>query len=236
MKKAKRFYKEVSVTQSGDGYSVKLDTRELKTPGRSALVLCKDHAHLLAGEWQAQGEHIRPETMPVTRLLNVAAERTPINRDALIAEAAKYAGTDLLSYRSEDRPLFDRQSAQWDPVLDWVKTQHDVKIKTTVGIVAIEQDPQALSNVANYAADLNDIDLTLMVHFTAVFGSAILALAVLDGHLDAKTALDLSRLDEIFQIERWGQDEEAEERTNAIYKETAALARLLRGTEPGPQA
>ncbi len=234
-KKAKRFYETVSVSAKYGGYIVKLDKRELKTPGREALVLSRDHANLLAGEWQAQVDTIKPETMPVTRLLNVAAERTPVNRSALISEAIKYAGTDLLSYRSEDRPLFDRQTAQWDPVLKWAKDTRGINITSTVGIVAIEQDDSAAIKLGAYAGLLNDIDLTLLVHFTAVFGSAILALAVMERHLSAEDALDLSRLDEIFQIERWGQDEEAQERTDAIYAETEALARLLDGTDSAPE-
>lgn len=226
-KKAKRFYETVSVAPKAGGFVVRLDARELKTPGRQALVLSEKHAALLAAEWDAQVESIKPETMPVTRLLNVAAERTPINRDALIAEAVKYAGTDLLSYRSEDRPLFDRQTAKWDPILKWAEDTHYIRLATTAGIMAIEQDGSAAQHLGAYAAGLNDIDLTLLVHFTAVLGSAILALAVMDGHLNAAAALDLSRLDEIFQIERWGQDEEAQERTDAIYAETEALARLI---------
>lgn len=226
-KTAKRFYKDVSIASKDGGWTVMLDERQLKTPGRKALILSQNHAGLLASEWQAQVEYIKPETMPVTRLLNVATERTPQNRAALIEEAGKYAGTDLLSYRSEDRPLFDRQKVQWDPVMEWAEAQHGIKLETTVGIMAIDQAPAAIKNIENYAGNLGHINLTLMVHFTAVYGSAVLALGVMDRHLSAKQALDLSRLDEIFQIERWGQDEEAEERTNAIYVETRALARLL---------
>ena len=229
-KKAKRFYDEVSVAEKSGGWIVKLDARELKTPGREALILSHSHAILLAAEWDAQVDTIKPETMPVTRLLNVAAERTPINRDALIAEAAKYGGTDLLSYRSEDRPLFDRQTDAWDPVLAWAKTRHTIDLKTTVGIMAIDQDPKSLNQIADYAADLGNINLTLLLHFTAVLGSAVLAIAVIDRHLKCDAALDLSRLDEIFQIERWGQDEEAQERTDAMYAESQALAQLITGT------
>jgi len=226
-KKAKRFYKDVTVTDINGGKTVLLDSRQLKTPGREPMILSQKHADLLAAEWQAQGEYILPETMPVTRLLNVATERTPKNRDAIIAEAVKYAGTDLLSYRSEDRPLFDRQTAQWDPILDWAATTHKTKLKTTVGIMAIEQDADSLKTVEKFAGRLDNINLTLMMHFTAVFGSAILAMAVMDRHVSAAQALDLSRLDEIFQIERWGQDDEAKERTDAMYTETRALAQLL---------
>ena len=227
-KVAKRFYKEVSVTQGEGGWLVQLDGRTLKTPGKITLLIpTQKAAQLIAAEWDAQTEHIRPETMPVTRLLNVAVEQTPENRDALIAEARKYAGTDVLCYREgEVRLHAEEQAAKWDPVLDWAAEQ-GVSLKSTDGLIAIEQDSKVLDAVAEFAKTLPDMQLTLFVHLVAVFGSAVLAMAVLKNHLSGEAAFELSRLDEIWQIKYWGEDEEAKERTESIGHEVNALCQLL---------
>lgn len=230
-KAAKRFYKTVNVTDVDGGYGVKLDSYALRTPGKKPLMLPSAHlAGLVAAEWDAQAEHIQPEIMPVTRLMNVAVERTPDMRDELVAEMRKYAGTDVLCYREDNlKVLTARQSERWDPVLNWVKTQHDVVLNVTSGIMAIGQPEDSLDKVAEFARQQDDIALTLLTHFTSVFSSAVLGITVLDGYKTAHQALALSRLDEHYQIELWGQDEEAQERADAIESETLALAKILEG-------
>ena len=225
---AKRFYKEVSTKAVSGGWHILLDGRILKTPGKLILLVPSEKAaQLIAAEWDAQSEHIRPETMPVTRLLNVAVEQTPDNREALIAEARKYAGTDALCYREgEVRLHYEEQAAKWDPVLAWA-AQQGVALKTTDGLMAIEQDPLALDAVADFARGLENTPLTLFVHLVAVYGSAILAMAVMKSYLKGAEAYELSRLDELWQIKYWGEDEEAKERSDAIRSEVIALCQLL---------
>jgi len=225
---AKRFYKDVTTTPAEDGWCVQLDGRTLKTPGKMALLVpFEKAAALIAAEWDAQTEYIRPELMPVTRLLNVTVEQTPDNREALIAEARKYAGTDVLCYREGAVRLHnEEQAAKWDPVLTWAAEQ-GVILKTTDTLMAIEQNETALDAVADFAKTLSNMKLTLFVHLVAVYGSAILAMAVMKGYLAAEAAFELSRLDELWQIKYWGEDEEAKERTDSIRTEINALCELL---------
>ena len=56
-----------------------------------------------------------------------------------------------------------------------------------------------------------------------LFGSAVLAFAVRRGAIDAVTALEISCVDETFQASRWGIDEEAEARREALRGEAAML-------------
>ncbi len=225
---AKRFYKDVSVAQGEGGWIVQLDGRTLKTPGKITLLIPQEKAaQLIAAEWDAQTEFIRPETMPVTRLLNVAVEQTPDNRDALIAEARKYAGTDVLCYREgEVRLHHEEQAAKWNPILAWAAEQ-GVALIITDSLIAIEQDEGALDAVAKFASGLKNMPLTLFVHLVAVYGSAVLAMAVMKTHVNGEDAYELSRLDELWQIKYWGEDEEAKERSESIRAEVIALCELL---------
>ena len=108
---AKRFYKDVAVAAQGGGYVVTLDGRVLKTPGKQDLSIdSKVRAKLVAAEWQAQGDDIKPETMPCTRLMNVARELTPSRRPELIKEFSSYCETDLLCFAPKPRKIW--QSAK----------------------------------------------------------------------------------------------------------------------------
>ena len=230
---SKRFYKTVSVVPERDGFVVKLDQYSLKTPAKKSsdkktLLLPNERlAELVASEWNAQGDKIDPVSMPITRLLNVAIARTPETRDELIAEARKYAGTDLLCYRSAETRLYlEHQAENWDPLLAWAAEQ-GVTLTTTEGLEVIDQPEASLDAVAAYASDLDDIALTLFVHLLSTFGSTVLGLAVMKGHLSGEAAFAQSRLDELWQIKYWGQDEIAGERTETIRAEITALCQLL---------
>ena len=225
---ARRFYKEVATAAQDGGYVIKLDGRVLKTPKKQPLIIDSERrATLVAAEWEAQLEEINPSLMPCTRLMNVACEQTPTRRDDLIAEARRFAQTDLLCYRAAaPSDLTARQIERWQPVLDWASGL-GVTLKSVTGIMAITQDEASLDAMADHAGSFDNIDLTLLVHFISVFGSAVLGLAVMKKHLTASQAFELSRLDEAYQIEQWGEDEEATERTDYIRRETLALADLI---------
>ena len=226
----KRFYKAVDIAPAESGFCVHLDGRPLKTPAKNLLWSDRRWvAELIAKEWDAQDEIIRPETMPVTRLVNVTLEVTPSNRDKLVSEARSYGGTDLLCYRAADpESLVARQAKQWDPVLKWASGR-DIKLVPTQSIRAIGQSEQSLENIAAYASRKDDLDLTLLVHLTAVYGSVILAMAVMERHLSGQDAFTLSRLDALYQIEQWGEDEEAAEAAKAVEDEVIALCRIIEG-------
>lgn len=225
----KRFYKDVDIKADENGYLILLDGRVLKTPGKQLLrVPSKSRAQKVAKEWAEQGQEIDPQSMPCTRLLNVATEITPNRRDDLVAEFLSYLGTDLLCYREPvDRMLKARQDENWQDLLDWAAQKKGIALQTTTGLTALAPDSASRNAARNYARGLDDIDLTLLMHFTASFGSAILAFAVMDGHIDVRTAYGLSRLDEAYQNEKWGKDIEAEARANAIGAELGRIGALI---------
>jgi len=225
---AKRFYETVRYEPHGDGYAVLLDGRVLKTPKKAELIIDReDRAARVAAEWDAQEREINPSLMPATRLMNVACEQTPQRRPDLITEARRYAQTDLLCYRAAaPADLAARQARAWDPLLIWAAAQ-GITLNTVSGIIAISQPDESLDVMAARAQAMDDVSLTLFVHFISVFGSAVLGLAVMSAHITAAEAFELSRLDEAYQIEQWGEDEEAQQRIEFIRRETLALADLI---------
>ena len=224
----KRFYQNVTVEGEGREWRVLLDGMQLRTPGKSKLSLpSKALAEKLAGEWEAQGERINPSLMPLTRLINVAVEQTPGRRQDLIAEARRYAETDLLCYRApQPRILQERQAEAWDDWREWGAAQ-GVDLKTTESLHVIAQPEASLKAVEDFAIRLDDIRLTLFVHLIAVYGSVILAMAVMRSALSGEAAFHLSRIDAVYQIELWGEDEEQAEITADLRNETQVLSEIL---------
>lgn len=227
-KLAKRFYKNVTVDELGDEWRILLDGLQLRTPGKLKLAVpSKALAEKVAAEWEAQVEHINPSAMPVTRLVNVAVEQTPSRRADLIDEARRYAETDLLCYRApQPRILKERQSVAWDEWLVWAAEQ-GILLETTESLHAIEQPRKSLEQIESFAKNMEDLRLTLFVHLIAVYGSVVLAMAVMRGLLSAEAAFDLSRVDANYQIELWGEDEEQAEITSALREETLTLGSIL---------
>ena len=225
---SKRFYKTVTVEGEGREWRVLLDGMQLRTPGKLKLTVpSKALAKRLAGEWEAQDERINPSLMPITRLINVAVEQTPERRQDLIAEARRYAETDLLCYRApQPRMLKERQAEAWGEWREWGAAQ-GVDLKTTESLNAISQEEASLRAVETYAASLADLQLTLFVHLIAVYGSVILAMAVMQTELSGVAAFDLSRVDAVYQIELWGEDEEQAEITADLRAETQVLSEIL---------
>ena len=78
-----------------------------------------------------------------------------------------------------------------------------------VGLVASPQPEASLQAVRQHAIGLDDFRLTALTWACSLLGSAVLALAVERGALRATDALAASVVDEDWQIEQWGQDDEA---------------------------
>ncbi len=221
----RRFYKTVDVAPAEDGYAVQLDGRVPKSPRKSPLVLpTQALATLVAGEWEAQAQVINLNEMAATRRAFTAIDQIPPAREAVADEIASYAGSDVLCYfAAHPRGLAERQNAQWGPMLDWADAQLGLRLERAEGVVHRSQPPQTLARARALALAADDMTLTALAEATALFGSAVLAFAVQHRRLDAPAALDLSRLDEIFQIEQWGVDDEAAARIEGHKREAAGL-------------
>lgn len=220
----KRFYAEASVMAVEGGVAVLLDGRGIKTPaGRPLALPTSALAEAVASEWQGQKETIDPSSMPLTRLANVALDKTPAGRNATIDHVLEYGGTDLLCYRAEGpADLAARQEALWRPLLLWLTGTHGASLTVTTGIVPVTQPPEALAALRKAVSPLDDWSLTALWAAVEAAGSLAIGLALMAGRIDAREAFAVSQVDETYQIERWGEDAEAAARRREI--ETALLA------------
>ncbi|MBO9560576.1 MAG: ATPase [Caulobacter sp.] len=226
----RRFYKvaEAGPAKDGEGgFAVLLDSRTPKSPAKSPLVLpTLALAQLVAAEWDAQVEVIDSTVMPATRLAFTAIDRIRETRAEVAREVAAYAGSDLLCYWADHpTPLVERQKRDWGAMLDWAKAELDLNLKPAAGVIHTPQSPAALASVEALALTMDDFTLAGVAYAAGLFGSTVLALALRAGKVTGRRALDLSRLEEIFQAETWGQDAEAVARAEALAVEALVLER-----------
>ncbi|MFG1394905.1 ATP12 family chaperone protein [Xanthobacter agilis] len=225
----KRFYKDVTVGAAEGGFTLLLDGRPVRTPARNLLLVpTRALAEALAKEWDAQAREIDPLSMPLTRLANVAIDRVAPEADAVRDEVVRYAGTDMLFYRAEGpTALVERQARHWDPVLDWARETHGAPFFLSEGVCHVTQPGDSLARVA---ALLPGAALPLAaVHvMTTLTGSALVALAVAEGVIDADTAWQAAHVDEDWNRELWGEDEAATARRAARRVEMDAAVTALR--------
>jgi chaperone required for assembly of F1-ATPase len=229
----RRFYKTVTV---GDGNAILLDNRPVKTPAGAALALpTRTLAEAVAEEWRGQGDAVDTATMPLTKLSNTALDRATALRTDIVGELAGFGGSDLLCYYADEPgTLIARQREHWTPLLDWAQQTHGARLKTAHGITHVAQDAEALAALRRALETLDDWTLTGLQTLTTITGSLVLALAVAAGRLTPAQAFTLSRLDETFQAEKWGEDEDAQKRAAALLHEMEVAGRFISLSSPSP--
>lgn len=226
----KRYYKEVVVGETEEGFAVLLDGRPVKTPGKRLLAVpTRAAAELLAKEWRDQQTEINPARMPVTRLVNTAIDGIAAEIDAVFEDIVKFAGTDLLCYRADSpQSLVDMQASHWDPVLFWAADAFGARFILAEGIMHRKQPETAISAFADaLASHRSALKLAALHTITTLTGSALIALAFAQGRLTAEQAWQAAHVDEDWNILQWGADAEAEARRKARWVEMNAAAQLF---------
>ncbi|MGE4221501.1 MAG: ATP12 family chaperone protein, partial [Alphaproteobacteria bacterium] len=185
-------------------------------------------AEAMVDEWAAQEGAVKPETMPLTQLASTALDRVAPHRERVIDDIADFARTDLLCYRATSPvELAMRQHAHWQPLLDWAAGDMGAALQATEGVIAIPQADESLAAIRRAVASADDFRLAALHVFTTVSGSAVVALALLRGRIDAAEAWRVSQLDEDWQIEQWGEEATAAQRRRHLKAELDSAARFV---------
>jgi chaperone required for assembly of F1-ATPase len=224
----KRFFKTAAVAPADSGFAVLLDGRPVRTPARRALTApTRELAEQLADEWNAQREAIDPAAMPLTRLANAIIDGVVDNTAAVAGEVGNYLGSDLVFYRAEAPDgLVARQVALWDPVVGFAREALGARFMLAQGVVHVAQPAEAVA-AARAAIPADPWRLGAVAAVTTLTGSALLALALAHGRLDADGVWAAAHVDEDWQMSQWGRDEIALERRAARLAELRAAATVL---------
>lgn len=225
----KRFYESATSRAAEDGFVIELDGRPVKTPARATLTVPTGSlGEVIAEEWNGQETYIVPESMLVTKLANTALDRVAPRKDEVVAEIAVFGETDLLCYRAESpESLVTRQAEEWDPMLEWLEHQYQARLELASGVIFREQPSADLARLRDAVASRSEFELAGLHQAVSLSGSLVLGLALIDGQIAADKAYELAHLDETWQAERWGWDEEALARLDERRKMLNTTAKYL---------
>lgn len=227
----KRFYKETAVEAGDGGFRVLLDGRPMRTPAKAVLVVPTDPlAGAIAREWHDIPEkaEINVSHLPLTRLAATGLDRVPVQRERVIDDTAKYAASDMLCYRATDpASLVQRQHQLWQPLLDWLAERYDARLTVASGTTFVAQPSAAVASLRAAVAAHGDLALSALYNLTHISGSLGIGLALSEQRLSASDAFAAAELDELYQLERWGEDPTATKRHEGIRRDLEAGARFL---------
>jgi chaperone required for assembly of F1-ATPase len=229
----KRLYAKAGVVETPDGFAVTLDDKPVRTPsGRALAAPIREIADAIAAEWDAQKEFVDPLTMPFTRFANSVVDAVVERVDAVADDVAKYLGSDLLFYRAgHPEALVAREAALWDPVVFWAADTLGAHFILAEGIVHVSQPEPAIA-AARAAFPADPWSIAALHVVTTLTGSALLALALLRDLLDADRVWAAAHVDEDWNIEKWGIDEEVAARRAARLVDFRAAARIVGRLNP----
>jgi chaperone required for assembly of F1-ATPase len=230
----KRFYTSAGVGEADGGFTVTLDGRPIKTPsGRTVIVPVRALAETIAAEWRAQSEFIEPLTMPLTRFANSVVQGVVEQIEAVREDVAKYFASDLLFYRAgHPEGLAAREAAHWDPILFWAAEALGAHFILAEGVMHVRQPDSAIA-AARAGLPNNPWAIAAMHMITALTGSALLALALFHGVIDPDQAWTAAHVDEDWNAEKWGLDEEVAARKVAKLVDFKAAASILKALDIG---
>ncbi len=226
----KRFYKEARAVERDGAFMLELDGKGARTPARNPLAAPnRAIGELLAAEWNALSESIDPAKMPLTRLLNVAIDRVATEGEAVAADIANYAGTDLVCYRAaEPGELTQAQADAWNPVLGWANETLGVRLALAQGVTHVQQPEHALAAVRAEIVRLpKPFGLAAAATVTVLTGSVLIALMLARGAISPDAAWAAGHVDEDWNVAKWGEDAEAKARRAARKAEFDAAAKVL---------
>ncbi|HEY6833013.1 MAG TPA: ATP12 family protein [Pseudolabrys sp.] len=239
----KRFYKRAHASEaSADGvFPVLLDGKPVRTPARRLLAApTYALAERVAEEWNTQEDVIDPARMPLTRLANAIIDAVADNAQPVADEIARYLESDLLCYRA-DTPegLVALQTQSWDPLLAWARDTLGARFVLIEGVMFSAQPQEAIAAaraaIPSSAGKISVKDiwrLGAMSSITTLTGSALLALAIAHGGIEAEAAWAAAHVDEEWQMRQWGRDDAALARRAYRLTEFEAAATVLALLKP----
>jgi len=225
----KRFYAEAGVGEGDRGFTVTLDGKPIKTPsGRTVIVPVCALAETIAAEWRAQGEFIDPLTMPMTRFANSVVQGVVDDVSAVSDDVAKYFASDLLFYRAgHPEGLVAREAAHWDPILSWAAQSLGAHFILAEGVMHVRQPESAIAAACRALPD-DPWAIAALHVITTLTGSALLAIALFHGAIGLDQAWAAAHVDEDWNAEKRGVDEEVAARKAAKLVDFQAATGVLK--------
>lgn len=226
-----RFWKNVELAATPQGYAILLDSRPLKTPLGTPVAIPHSHhvlALLTAAEWEGQDKVLKSYTLPMTSIVVRALDSfaDPLIRSGVVSNVMNYVDTDSICYFQDYPSSFVKlQDDHWKPIHQWLERTYSIKIATTESIVRIKQSQQAHDTFRALADGFDNIKLAAFEKAVLRSKSFMIALALVEGAISVSQAEAAARLEVMQQINRWGEVEDAHDIDQADMRKQLGAAR-----------
>ena len=226
--KAKKFWRKVSLNKEKNLGIILLDDQELKTPKNKKLNLPYYLSQKVFDEWNEVQDEINPSLMPFYSYSVTAVDKIMNQRFDVIETLKSILSMDTLLYRSgNDSELSKLQEKEWQPLVKWLDENFNCKLIINYELKPLNQKESELLKCINLINQLDHFSLSGFSHLVSISGSFILGLSFYFKKINSHKLYELSLLEELFQSNKWGSDDFANERRENIKKEITEACEFL---------
>ena len=226
--KAKKFWRKVSLNKEKNLGVILLDDQELKTPKNKKLNLPYYLSQKVFDEWNEVQDEINPSLMPFYSYSVTAVDRIMNQRNDVIETLKSILSMDTLLYRSgNDSELSKLQEKEWQPLVKWLDENFNCKLIINYELKPLNQKEAELLKCINLINQLDHFSLSSFSHLVSISGSFILGLSFYFKKINSHKLYELALLEELFQSNKWGSDDFANERRENIKKEINEACEFL---------
>ena len=208
----RKFWKTVKIKKkSSNSYEILLDENVLKTPMKKKLTIQNSKiAEEIYKEWNQDKNILDTDAMIFYGIISTSIDKISNNRILYVNEILNFIDTDLICYRAEEpNDLVQWQSKNWDPILLKVEKYINNKIDVFKGIMPLKQNKGIKFKITKFLTKFSDLEIIALHKITNITGSIFLSLCILNNDIIKENVFELSHLDELWQAENWGYEEEA---------------------------
>ena len=160
--------------------------------------------------------------------LEKTAKEIGKDREEVIDRLVRFALTDMMLFWGQNEDLVKRQEKIWGPLLEWANEEINTKFIRTQSLDVPEQEKTSGYRLKAFLEKLSDKELAAFYVAALNMKSVLLAAALVKGRIDAKQAFEAAYLEELWQAENWGVEEEAEKRRAEVRQELVEIEKFLK--------
>lgn len=195
-------------------YKIKLGDSILKTPGKRQLILPDESLALaIANEWKSE---MRKKKISLTNMHLTTLAYTAIDnpfgesKEDVVNSIIEYLKFDTIRFRDVDNDeLLSWQSRHWDPLVGWFEHQYNCHLPIDYSNFSGSGSvPQATTDTMLRHLSSHERWPLVGLNFVARnLKSLILTACLMERFLKVDKAVELSRLETRFQIDKWAKVE-----------------------------
>ena len=210
---------KIDIVQVKQGkYQLNINNKSLKTPDGNIIELPSIKlAKILLKDYESSFKSKPLNIVRPIKITNTAIDKIKPNNIFYINEITDNLNNDMICYFANSPvELVDLQNKDWIPLINYMKSSYNIELIYTSKLFSINQKPDSLLKLKNILNEINIFKLSAIYTLSQITKSIIISLALVNNKISAKKAFENSNLEELYQISKWGKDEEAFDRLNTI--------------------